>query len=256
MHLVEIEDMAWCPTVIREATTDFLASLYRVFNIYEPAFQKIAEVLDISNSKDIVDCCSGSGGTIKRLREHLDKNGRESTTITLTDKYPNHKAFQKLASQFPTKIIGHQSSVDASQLPSSLKGMRTFFSSFHHFTPEQAVKILQDAVNNNMAIGIFESTQRHPIDFIRALISPILMLVLLPFAKRMTWKKFIFTYIVPVTLFTNMWDYFVSNMRTYSTKELQGLISQLDAPGYQWEIGKLWSVQAKCHVPFLVGYKK
>ena len=132
--------------------------------------------------------------------------------------------------------------------------MRTFFSSFHHFRPQEASKILQDAVDNNAPIGIFECTQRHPFDFIRMLLSPIIFLLVLPFSKRLTWKKFLFTYLIPITPVTNMWDYFVSNLRTYSPQELQGLIQGLNAPNYHWEVGKLWSKKAKCHIIYLIGY--
>jgi hypothetical protein len=256
LHLFEIEDQKWCPRFIRETTTDFLAGLYKIFRIYDPAYEKIGEVLDKTKTTNIVDCCSGSGGPITQLREFLDKNNQHAVTITLTDKYPNLKVFQHLESNYPTTVIGRKDSLDAAKLPSSLTGMRTFFSSFHHFTPEQAQKILQDAVNNNAPIGIFESTQRAPADFFRALISPIMMLFVVPFAQRLNWRKFIGTYIIPITPFTNMWDYFVSNMRTYSQKELNKIISKLDAPGYTWETGNLWSPKAKCNVPYLVGYKQ
>lgn len=256
LHLFEFEDQAWCPGFIREMTTDFLLGLYNVFNIYEPAYAKIVDVIQHTHSNQIVDCCSGSGGPIKKLREHLDMAGQSSVTITLTDKYPNQHALTSLSDAFPKNIVSHLDSVDASQLPANLQGMRTFFSSFHHFQPDLALKILQDAVKQGAPIGIFESTRRHPVDFIRMLISPLLMLFIIPFAKKLTWRKFIFTYILPITPFTNMWDYFVSNVRTYSTQELKKMINKLDAPEYYWEIGQLWSSKGKCQVPYLIGYKR
>ncbi|VVC77173.1 hypothetical protein AQUSIP_25000 [Aquicella siphonis] len=255
MHLFELEDKSWCPRVIRETTTDFLLGIYNVFNIYEPAYEKIVEILDKTGSDTIIDCCSGSGGPIRRLRDHLDKSGKSLVVINLTDKYPNASAFASLQARYPEKIVGHDQSLDASKLPPEMQGMRTFFSSFHHFQPDEAVNILQDAVNNQVPIAIFETTQRHPMDFIRALLSPILILLILPFSRRMTWKKFFFTYLVPVTPWTNCWDYIVSNLRTYSTKEMQGLIKQLHAPGYYFETGKLWSRRARSQVPYLIGYK-
>jgi hypothetical protein len=255
VHLFELEDQTWCPRAIRETTTDFLAGLYHLLNIYEPAYEKINEVLNKTQTEAIIDCCSGSAGPIKQLRDHLDKCGNHKVSITLTDKYPNTESFKKLESLYPNKVIGHYTSIDASQFPAKMQGMRTFFSSFHHFPPEFAVKILQDAVNNGAPIGIFESTQRHPVDFLRTFLSPLFMLFVVPFAKRLTWRKLMLTYILPITPFTNMWDYFVSNLRTYSCKELQALVKQLHAPGYKWEIGKLWSKKAKCHVPYLIGYK-
>lgn len=256
MQLFEIEDQAWCPQIIRESTTDFLRGLYQVFNIYQPAFEKINEILQKTHTTHIIDCCSGSGGPIDQLRNYLDTHGNEAVTITLTDKYPNIAIYENFEHKFPHKVTGHRASIDATKMPVHLHGMRTFFSSFHHFSRDNAIKILQDAVNNHCSIGIFESTQRAPADFMRMLISPIMMLFIVPFAKRLTWKKFLFTYIFPIALFTTMWDYFVSNLRTYSETEMRDLINQLHAPGYQWEIGKLWSKKAKCFIPYLTGYKQ
>lgn len=255
LHLMEIEDETWCPHFIREATTDMLLGLYNLLHIYEPAYEKINEVLEKTQVNTIIDCCSGSGGPMKQLRSYLDKAGKESVTITLTDKYPNVELYKQLEASYANKINGHPQSLDATQLLPSLKGMRTFFSSFHHFKPKSALKILQDAVNNNAPIGIFESVHRTPMDFIRAFTSPILVPFIIPFAKRMTWRKFIFTYLLPITPFTFAWDYIASNMRAYSIKEMHALIKQLDAPGYQWEIGKMWSKKAACYVYYLVGYK-
>lgn len=256
VHLFEIEDLSWCPEFIRETTTDILLGIYNLLHIYDPAFAKIATLVDKLELDAIIDCCSGSGGPIRQLREYLDKSNKKDVIITVTDKYPNLAVFDNLEQLFPKRIIGKTSSIDASRLPSSLSGLRTFFSSFHHFNPQQAVNILQDAANNNAPIAIFETTQRHPVDFIKVLLSPLLSLVFLPFAKRLTWKKFLLTYLVPITPFTFMWDYMVSNLRTYSSAELEELISHVRAPDYIWEVGKLWSPRAKSHVPYLIGYHR
>lgn len=255
LHLFEIEDQIWCPRFIREATTDILSVLFNVLHIYEPAYQKIHEVLIKTKTNKIIDCCSGSAGPIWHLRKYLDKTGNTSVTITLTDKYPNIKSFEKLEAQYPKTIKSYKLSLDATKLPATLPGMRTFFSSFHHFQPQLAVKLLQDAVNNNAPIGIFESVERKPIDFIRALTSPFWAPLLLLFSKRMTKLKFLFTYIIPLIPLSFAFDYVVSNLRSYSVKEMHQLINQLDAPDYHWEVGKLWSKKAKGYVTYLVGYK-
>lgn len=257
LHLFEFEDQPWCPSFIRETTTDFLFTLYHLKNIYAPALKKIHEVLEKSEVNTIVDCCSGSGGPIKQLREYLDNNGNGKIHITLTDKYPNEKLLQHITANYSNNnMTVSKDSVDATCLPPSLKGMRTLFSSFHHFKPKQAITILQNAVDHHAPIGIFECTQRHPTDFIRMLFSPFFLWCIIPFSGRLTWKKFIFTYLLPITPFTNMWDFLVSILRTYSPKQLQNLIKQVNAPSYHWETGKLWSAQAKCHIIYLIGYPK
>lgn len=254
IHLLEIEDQSWCPKFIREATTDVLLALYNLLRIYDPAYEKIHELLQKTHTRTIIDCCSGSGGPIKQLRMYLDKTEHHDVTITLTDKFPNIAAYQALEAQYPHNIKGIHHSLDATQLPTSLKGVRTLFSCFHHFRPPMARKILQDAVNNRAPIAIFESVQRTPIDFIRAFLSPFLVPFILPFSKKMSWKKFLFTYLIPLTPFTFTWDYIASNVRAYSVEELQALVDQLDAPDYQWDIGKIWSKKAKGYVYYLIGY--
>lgn len=254
LHLFEIEDQKWCPSIIRKSITDYLLGLYNLLHIFEPAYKKIEEVLNNTGVNAIVDCCSGSGGPSVQLRDYLDSRQMQSISITLTDKYPNIERFQYLEKCYGDRLVGLNESIDASKLPSSLKGLRCFFSSFHHFAPAQALNILQDAVNNKAPIAIFESTQRSLSDFIRAFFSPVLMLFIMPFAKTLNLSKFFITYIIPIIPFVFMWDYFVSNIRTYSSKELQLLINKLDAPGYKWEIGKLWSKKAKIYIPYLIGY--
>jgi hypothetical protein len=50
-------------------------------------------------------------------------------------------------------------SVNAMNVPLSLKGFRTQFNSFHHFKLADATLILHNVVHNNQPIGIFEVQQ-------------------------------------------------------------------------------------------------
>jgi len=255
IHLFEIEDLSWCPTVIREALTDFLFGLSNM-NVYKSAYHKIYEILDKTNTNSIIDCCSGTGGPIKKLRNYLDNHQKKDITITLTDKYPNFRSFEKIEKEYPGKINSITQPVDATEIPSSLKGLRTFFSSFHHFKPEHAAKILEDAVKNDVPIAIFESTQCRPVDFFLALVSPLAVWIILPFSKQLTLWKFILTYILPVIPFAFMWEYLVSNLRTYSLRELHALTQKIQAENYHWEYGKLKSGIRKNCVIYLIGYRK
>lgn len=251
IHLFEWEDQSWCPSFVREAITGFLSVLYPLFKLYDPAYPKINEILQKTKINAIVDCCSGDGGALLLLRDYLEKKGNTSVSMMLTDKYPNIGFFEKLKNQYGDQIKGYAKSVDATQLPADCHGIRTFFSSFHHFVPEQAIKILQHAVDHRAPIAIFESTKRHPLDFIRALLSPLIFFFLFPFSGKVNSKKIFFTYFFPVIPFIFMWDYCISNLRTYSEKELHSLVDQVHATHYVWEIGKLTS---GAKTPYLIGY--
>jgi hypothetical protein len=68
-------------------------------------------------------------------------------------------------------------SVDATNVPSDIKGMRTRFEGFHHFRPDQAKLILNDAIINIEAIGIFEASLIPPMGIFILLFSPIITLL-------------------------------------------------------------------------------
>ena len=44
-------------------------------------------------------------------------------------------------------------------MPDELGGFRTLFNAFHHFPPERARAILEDAVHKGQGIGVFEFTR-------------------------------------------------------------------------------------------------
>jgi hypothetical protein len=256
--LFEFGDLKWMPSMYHTVETDFLRYYYTLFNLYEPIYEKIAFVLKQSGQHHIIDLCSGGGGPVVKLREYLDDNHLASSIITLTDIQPNLPAFAELEQQYPHKIVGNATSIDATTLPSELIGMRTFFTSFHHFPTETtAKKLLQDAVDNGMPIGIFELSERSFPSIIYAFLSSLaLPILLLPQLRPFTWGKLFFIYVIPLIPLMMAWDYLISCLRTYSLKELETLIAQLHAPDYHWEVGKKAGWGGLYHVTYLIGYRK
>ncbi len=49
-----------------------------------------------------------------------------------------------------------------------------------------------------------------------------------------------------------MWDGFVSNLRTYSIRELRTLVEMAGGDGYEWKIGRAPSVGGS-RVTYLIG---
>ncbi len=125
---------------------------------------------------EIVDLCSGGTGPWVRLREQLVKAGLH-VKVTLTDKFPSPEAIQKWTGASQDGIEYLPQAVDALSVPTNLKGMRTMFEGFHHFKPEQARLILQDACEKRVAIGIFEASLKPPQGPIIFLLSPLMTLL-------------------------------------------------------------------------------
>jgi len=252
IHLFEIEDQSWLPNVFRNILTDFLKHLNMTFGFYTAAIPLIERVLAQIRSKHIIDLCSGASGPWVKLTKEMD------IFVTLTDKYPNLEAFQQIVAQSDGKIGFIEESVDATDVPSHLDGMRTIFSGFHHFRPDVAKAILYDAARKRKAIGIFEFTERNLRTVLTTpILFPLLIIVLTPFIRPVTFSRFFWTYIIPIALIIPTFDGVVSHLRSYSPEELKEMVSSIASERYKWEIGQVATGvnrRLKLPITYLIGY--
>ncbi len=257
IHLFEFIDLPWYPDVFRRFQTDYLqfvASLGSGHKYLIPLFKRAMQSI---HTYEIVDLCSGGIGPWVHLAEQLEQAGLP-INVTLTDKYPNQESVQKLAATHQQRIKYLAESVDAMNVPESLKGMRTLFEGFHHFKPEHAKLILQDTVNKKTAIGIFEASLKPPLGIILLLLSPFITIAsyffMTPFIKPRTISRFFWTYLIPVVPLATSWDGIVSILRTYSPKELKELTDSCTSSGYTWEVGYAPTGTPVFLFTYLVGY--
>lgn len=256
LHLFEFEDLRWLPKFFRGYITDLLTYQIANFGIYKAAVPKIAEVLDLTGQQALIDLCSGSGGPSIGVVEELSSLLKKDVKLYLTDKFPNREFFTKIRSKSVIPIL---ESVDAQNVPLhlDLKGMRTLFTSFHHFKPKNAQKILQDSVDKQMPIGIFEITERKFSSLFTLIVAPVTCLIFSLFIRPRKFGRFFWTYLFPVVPILYTWDGIVSNLRTYSKKELIEMTDRikLGKKSYNWETGELIS-RFHIKVNYLVGYTK
>jgi hypothetical protein len=235
IHLFEFEDLKWFPSFLRDYGTDFLQFLANKTPMYDPAVPVIQKALDKSNTNQMIDLGSGGGGGLLRINKELLKNNPD-LKILLTDYYPNTDAF-KYTEEQADNIYAIDTSVDARKVPGDLKGLRTMFLALHHFKPEDAQLILQNAVDSNQSIAIFEAQERSIASFIAMFFSPITVLFVTPFIRPFKIGRIIFTYIIPIVPLFVWWDGMVSSLRTYSVEEMQQLVNGLDnKDSFDWEI--------------------
>src|SRR5208337_3755982 len=164
VHLIEFHELPWFPSPLRDYVTDALQFGFNVFRVYAPVAALLQRVLDTTGSQSIVDLCSGGSGPwldlARRLQFRTSQADPLGLQIWLTDKYPNLRAFQAAREASENQIVFYEGPVDARKVPRELKGLRTMFTSFHHFSPDDARAILQDAVDARESVGIFEATRR------------------------------------------------------------------------------------------------
>jgi len=253
MQLVEIHDRNWFPGFLREQVTDFLQALLNVVRAYQPIVHRLRQALARDGGGQVLDLCSGAGGPWSWLYGALERDGLAPIEVCLTDYYPNVAAFERARATSHNRVHFCEVPVDARCVPSSLDGFRTFFSSFHHFQPQEARAILQDAVDRKRGIGVFEVPGRYPLTFLLVFLIPIATLLIAPFVRPFKWSRLLWIYLVPVVPFVLFFDGIVSCLRTYSPQELRELTGQLAADGYRWDIG-VDKKFGRAPVTYLIGY--
>lgn len=254
IHAFEFEDLSWFPTNIRNYGTDFLQFVTNKFDFYKGVAPLLISAMKETKRENIIDLASGGGGAWKSFSKHLTEE-IPNLEVTLSDYYPNFTAFKKMEAHNPAVFDYHKTPVSALDVPAQLKGFRTQFLSFHHFKPADAQQILQNAVNAKQPIAIFEGQVRDVSHFIKNFFSPISVLLMTPFIKPFSWGRLLFTYLIPIVPLFVWWDGIISVLRTYSVKEMQGLIDALDnKEQFNWQVGQ--HKQKGITVPYLIGTPK
>lgn len=253
---IELHDLEGCPTGVRDAMTDFMSWFAIAFRVFRPVVAPLSSAVRESGASRIVDLCAGGGGPSLAIARECRRASLPLPPIVLTDKYPNVPAYRAAAAASDGAISYIEESVDATSVPSSLRGFRTMYVSFHHFAPDAARSILRDAVRNGDGIGIFEYTERNFLVWgLPLLLTPLFTMLATPFVRPFRWGRLLWTYVVPLVPLISLWDGFVSCLRTYSVDELLQLAHEVDAAGYRWEAGRVQSLGA-CHVTYLIGCLK
>lgn len=249
-QLFEFEDQTWFPGFLRNYLTDFLQFISNRFDIYKGITPLLSEVIEKNGEQTIIDLASGGGGGLFNLSKRL-REKHPDLKIVLTDFYPNLKAFEYVSKQDQCFQF-HKESVDAREVPAHLKGVRTQFLSLHHFSETDAVQILQNAVDSSSPIAIFESQERDVKSVIAMILSPINVLLMIPFIKPFSIGRIVFTYLIPLVPLFVMLDGILSALRTYTIPEMNELISRVKGhENFTWKVGRQKSGPAG--VLYLIG---
>lgn len=199
-HALEWEDLQWFPTSWRDYGTDYLKFIATKFNIYKPILPLMHKYLVKSGQQHWVDLASGGGSGLIGLARDL-KQTNPSLKITLTDFYPNIKAFESLTKEVPNTFTYEKSSVDAIHPPKHLQNsVQTIFGAFHHFRPDKAKQILQNAVNTNTTIAIFEPVGRNFGSWFSMIFVPLNILIFTLFIRR-TYCHLFISFLLSLSIF-------------------------------------------------------
>lgn len=255
IHAFELLDFGNCPHAVRDGATAYLQFIIRTGNAYGPVIPALAAALAALGQSQVVDLCSGGGGPWPEMRAALVKAGAPpELEVTLTDLFPNHDAFATVSAG-NAHVHFRSEPIDVERDTVSMRGMRTLFSSFHHFQPAQAVLLLRNLAANGDAIFIAEVTRRSVRAILFMLLAPMFVWLATPFIRPFRWSRLALTYLVPVIPFVVSFDGIVSCLRTYTTEELRELLSRLSDLHYEWTIAEARG-RAPMPVTYVVGVPK
>jgi hypothetical protein len=261
-QFIEFHDQPWFPSSVRDYVTDALQFGFNLFNVYAPVAPLLQRAMEATGSRSIVDMCSGAGGPWlnlwSRVSKEFDSRQRPGDApalqICLTDKYPNLGAFEKVSAASEGRIRFYSGSVDVTDVPRELKGLRTMFTSFHHFLPDAGRAILQDAVDAGEGIGIFEISRRAPSTIGLTFGFVLALFVCTPWIRPFRWSRLLWTYLLPIIPFVLLFDGVVSCLRTYRPQEMLEIVDRLTANDYEWDAGELPTRFVP--ITYLIGYPR
>lgn len=252
-QLVELEDLPWFPAVFRDAMTGTLRLTVEHGGPGRTIAAHLAPLVIRLGVSEIVDLCSGGGGPTVAFVRLLRDMGVDARA-TLTDLYPNVRAFQALSERSGGAIGYRAEPVDATAVPADLPGLRLVMNAFHHLPPEVARGVLKDAMDAGQPIALYEVAGREPLTAAVLLAAPLGVAAAVPFLRPFDWRWIPFTYVVPVLPLLGLWDGLVSALRIYSPEELQDLVAPLQRPGWRWDIGRVRFGRFPAHATYLHGY--
>jgi hypothetical protein len=249
-QLFEFSDLSYWPMLLRTYALDYLRAVADRYHPISPKIEVLLRAMRAGNTDQILDLCSGVGGPWPHLGPEIVRQRNKPIRLLFSDKYPPLDADSR-----PTGIAGAsyvQQSVDARQVPRELVGLRTLLNSFHHFRPDEARQVLQDAVSTGQPIAIFEMLERSWSYFAFMLLTPLLVMLLTPKLRPFRLSRILLTFVIPVVPLCMLWDSAVSVLRCYTAEELLGMAAGLEGVPYTWDAGtyRLGALP----VTYLVGY--
>jgi hypothetical protein len=239
LDLGEIADQPWCPSAVRDGVRDYLELLGTVARLYEPALPILTRTLERSGSRAVVDLGSGTGGPWRWLHPALERALGTSVHLTLTDRRPTPCALEAWQGPAGERVRVVREPVDARAVDPSLRGVRTLFASFHHFSENDARTVLADAARHAEAVVVVEPTKRALWPVLTMLSSPMPIFALTPLMRPTRAARLALTYLLPVIPLTITYDGVASCLRSYTPDELRELGRSVPPSRLAWEAGEI-----------------
>ena len=225
----ELEDYNWFPKIFRRFQMEYIGSIIQWVHFYQPIVPVLKILLEQNNVNTIHDLCSGSGLPAVYMQEQM---GDKYATI-LTDKFPD-------SSFVNTSMVNYlkQESDVMELLPEDGK-CYTMYNAFHHFSYQQQQQIIQKLQTANTPFVFAEILESDVFTLIKIIFTTtVLQLLTAPFVRPFSLLRLLFTYIIPVNVFTVTYDGVVSVVKSKTVKQYQKLLQEVTISSYELNVHK------------------
>lgn len=230
--LFEWEDLAWLPDFIRGGATDALRFAMEATGACRALVPILVTCIESTAATAIIDLGSGSGGPMIWLFRRLRPQIGWPLTLVLTDRYPNPAALMAWATPEQPWIQAHLAPTLATEVPEDLSGLRTLCNVLHHLSLSEVRQTFQQARHQQQPIFVVELVGRSWRSLLLVVAATLFSFVSPWVTRSGDWRRWPFTYLVPVIPFVVFWDGCVSCLRSYSEAELVQLTDELSTPHY------------------------
>lgn len=223
--LFEFCDQPWLKGWLREAYVDCLNFVLKVPGIYAHMLGPYSQWAAGTRSDKILDLASGGGGPIDTLLRNAEKTETPLPQILLSDLFPDIRRYKQLECEHGTERISYlEEKTDATEISQMNSIPRSICSAFHHFSEEQARRILEDSAKNSSGIFLMEPLQRDLPHFLFMILSGPFLGMLTPFfSHRFSVKNLLVCTLIPIIPLMVQFDGIISVLRSYNNEEICAL---------------------------------
>lgn len=239
LQLVELNDQPWVPAAIRDTVVESLSRTLAWGHMLRGLVGPFEAFLQGTGASEVLDIGAGAGGPAAILVDEIRAAGRTPPRFLLTDLHPREAVWAELAKTRAGALDFVASSVDATHIPADLSHgrARSIINVLHHFPPELARAVLEDAVRGGVGVFVAEGFERNPLGFAAFAPSGLPALAMNPVLSphHRLFKAWL-TWATPLALGISLWDGVVSTLRVYTEAELRAMVAPF-GDGFTWVYG-------------------
>jgi hypothetical protein len=257
LHLIELHEQEWIPRAWGELFQKTLGQLLSKGKLFEAVADCLQHSLRKLQTDAVLDLCSGSGDLAVNIWRGLDKASAEDEIprLVLSDLFPNLAAYREHKKEHGELVEFYSEPINALHPPEGGPRVWMMIQSLHHFRPEEARSILQNAARNADGFIVLETTQRTFKNFMIGFLG-FFGTILVAFRIRpWRFRNLLWGFLVPVVPMMMSIDGIVSVLRSYTLDELDEFTQSVGESDFSWERGYVPVPGTPLKITYLVGWR-